>query len=85
MRIGLGDPIVCDRFLLFALWASADISAIVITLGAMFSGIDILHSPLIQITSSLIGLLQATLLVLAFAPPRPYLEWVRSRTRAWAT
>ena len=85
MRIGLGDVVVCDRFMLFGVWTSCSIAGVLMNTVAMWMHIDIRNTAWIQVASSLIGLVQAGVLVLAFAPPRFYLHWVRERPRAWAT
>jgi hypothetical protein len=52
---------------------------------ALWMGVQILENPWIRLGGSVTGLFQAGVLVLAFAPPRSYLDWVRARPRAWAS
>jgi hypothetical protein len=85
MRFGLGDAIVCDRFMLFGAMALCSTAGLVLNGAALWMHIEILESPGIQFGSSVFGLVQAGVMVLAFAPPRAYLEWVRERPRAWAS
>jgi hypothetical protein len=85
LRIGLGDAVVCDRFMLFGLMASSATAGCLLNVVAMWRGIEILESPGIQLAGSFSGLVQAGVLVLAFAPPRSYLDWVRARPRALAS
>jgi hypothetical protein len=85
MRFGLGDAVVCDRFMLFGMMALGATAGVLLNGVAMWMGIAILENPWIQLVGSSTGLLQAGVLVLAFAPPRSYLDWVRARPRAWAS
>ena len=85
MRIGLGDAVVCDRFMLFGMMALSAIAGILVNGIAMLMNVEIMHTPWIQFVGSITGLVQAAVLVLTFAPPRSYLDWVRARPRAWAS
>jgi hypothetical protein len=79
LRLGLADPVIVDRFLLWGCMALAVFIGIVLNTVALALHVDILASPLVLFGSSCTGLTQAILLFLAFLPPRAYLEWVRSR------
>jgi hypothetical protein len=79
LRLGLADPVVVNRFLLWATMALAVFAGIVLNTIALASHVDILKSPLVLFGSSCTGLTQAVMLFLAFLPPRAYLAWVRSR------
>ena len=59
-------------------------AGVILTTGATALRVDVLRSPGILVASSGTGLAQALLLVLAFAPPRSYLDWVRARAAASA-
>ena len=85
VRFGLGDAVVCDRFMLFGVMALSATAGCLMNIVAMSIGIQILENPWIQLGGSSTGLVQAGVLVLAFAPPRSYLDWVRARPRAWAS
>ena len=85
MRFGLGDVVVCDRFMLFGVMGLSATAGCLMNIVAMWMGISILENPWIQLAGSFTGLVQAGVLVLAFAPPRSYLDWVRARPRAWAS
>jgi hypothetical protein len=49
---------------------------------AVVLGVDTLNSAWALVISSVLGLAQAVFLVLAFVPPRSYLERVRARAAA---
>lgn len=82
VALGLGDPVVANRFLL---WGA---NSLAVALGtgingvAVVRGVDVFESPLVLLASSTTGLAQAVLLVLAFAPPRAYQAWVGRRSPA---
>jgi len=84
LRVGLGDVVVCNRFMLFGLVALSSSAALLITIVALWMQVDLLNSAGLQLASSFIGLLEAGTLLLTFAPPRFYLDWVRERSRAHA-
>lgn len=76
-RVGLGDPVVCNRLLLWGLTGVAVTLGIVLNFGAAMAGVSMVESPLVLLGSSVTGVCQTGLLLLAFAPPRAYLSWVR--------
>jgi hypothetical protein len=82
VRLGLADPAVCDRFLLWGLMALFVTVGVLLNSVALALRIEVLGSPWILLASSSTGLAQAVLLVLAFAPPSAYLAWVRARAGA---
>ena len=82
VRLGLADPTVCDRFLLWGLMSLVVMAGVVLNTVALALRIEILETPWVLLASSSTGLAQAVLLVLAFAPPSSYLAWVRARARA---
>jgi hypothetical protein len=79
VRLGLADPEVSNRFLLWGLMSVFVIAGILLNTIAMARGIRVFQSPSILLASSTTGLAQAVLLVLAFLPPRFYSSWVRGR------
>ena len=84
VRLGIGDPAVCDRFLLCGGMALCATSGIVLNAVAIAFGVDTYNDAGVLIASSATGLGQAVLMVLAFAPPRSYVAWVQTRARAMA-
>lgn len=81
LALGLADPTVCDRFLLWGLMALFVAAGVTLNGVALWRQVDILTTPWVLLASSGTGLAQAILLVLAFVPPSSYLAWVRSRAR----
>lgn len=81
-KLGIADPVVSNRFLL---WGLMGLSALI---GVLLNGIGILlnvsvhSSPAMLLISSLTGGVQTVCLVLAFVPPRAYLERIRSAAPA---
>ena len=82
VRLGLADVVVSDRFLLWGLMALFVAAGVLLNTVALALQVEILESPWILLGSSVTGLAQAVLLVLAFLPPRFYLSWVRGRAAA---
>src|SRR5262245_11060951 len=77
LRLGLADPVVSNRMLLWGLMCVADAASLVLNGVAALRGVDYMESPVVLLGSSAAGLFQAVVLVLAFMPPRTYLAWVR--------
>jgi hypothetical protein len=84
VAIGLGDPVVTDRFRLYA--AATLLAVIVNVVGQVFwwRGIEMLTDPLGSLLLAVLGTGSSLLMCLAFAPPRAYLERVRARAGAAA-
>ena len=74
LAIGLADPIVTDRFRLWAISASGVCAAFAVFGLAALRGVDVATSPEVLATSSLAGLVSGATLWLAFLPPRRYLR-----------
>lgn len=78
--LGLADPLVCNRFLLWALWSGAAGAILVIrVVASTWLGADDVQRGLptaIAIGQLVAALLCATSICLTFAPPRFYREWV---------
>jgi hypothetical protein len=76
LALGLGDPVVCNRFLL---WGAISVAVATGTLAngvALVRGVDVFASPGVLLLSSTTGLAQAVLLFLAFLPPLAYRRWL---------
>jgi hypothetical protein len=82
VKLGLADVAVSNRFLLWGLMAVSATAGVVVNTWAVALRIDTYNSPGILLFSAVSGLAQAILLVLALAPPRSYVRWVRSRAAA---
>jgi hypothetical protein len=76
-RLGMADPVVCNRLLLWGLMGVIVSIGVSINVAAGIAGVSILENAPVLLASSASGLAQTVLLVLAFAPPRAYLAWVR--------
>src|SRR5262249_49079949 len=94
MRLGLADPVVTDRFLLWAVWAGCSTLNFVADLGSrMFywlwfgtiqpvpAYLAVFVVPTIAVTMVL-GAVSAVTLFLTFFPTPAYLRWVEARGAA---
>jgi hypothetical protein len=82
LRLGLADPVVTERVLLWgvASLASATISATSTIAG--FLGINFAATTFGAAVTAPLGLISAGAMWLAFLPPAAYLRWVRERAAA---
>jgi hypothetical protein len=79
-RLGLADPTVTNRFLLWGIAAGAAGLGTAIGVGFQIAtGIPSAEVPALLLSSSLHGLVAAVAMWLAFVPPGFYTRWVRSR------
>ena len=79
VRLGLADPLLANRFLLWAIGAGAAGLGSAIGAGAqLVSGRPPLEQSWVTMSSSLHGLVSAVALWLAFVPPAAYRRWVRA-------
>lgn len=78
LRLGLADPTVTNRFLLWGLMALLATTGIAVAAGSAALRVEMTNPALLTFTS-LSGVGQAAFLVFTFVPPRTYLEWVRAR------
>ncbi len=85
LRLGLADPVVCNRFLLWGLGAgAAGLGSLVGVLAQVASGIPHGEIPWVLASSSAHGLAAAVCMWLAFVPPAAYTRYVASRSSAEA-
>jgi hypothetical protein len=82
VKFGLADVTVSDRFLLWSLMALSATSGVALNTVAIALHVDPTHSAWILFATSLSGLTEAVLLMLAFVPPSFYLNWTRARGAA---
>jgi len=76
-RLGLADPVLVNRFLMWAVSASAAALGTVIGVGAsLATGKDMFALPAVLASSSAHGFVAALGMWLAFAPPRAYVAWI---------
>lgn len=79
LSLGLAEPLVVNRFLLWGVACSSSVVANLINIGAALSGRSIVaYAPALAI-SSLSGVLASVLLILAFLPPPSYVRRVEGR------
>lgn len=96
LRLGLADPVVANRFLLWGVWAAcstlnfvADLASrttywlIFGTIQPVPAYLDAMVGPTILVTMVL-GAVSAVTLFLTFFPTPAYLRWVQARTAAQA-
>lgn len=79
LRLGLSDPVVTDRFALYA--TATGLAVLVNLLGWVFWSreVEMLTHPVGGMLLFVFGTTSSCLMLLAFLPPRAYLDWVRSR------
>lgn len=84
LRIGLADPVVTDRFGLYA--AATGMAVATNLLGQLYwwRGVEMLTDQTGALLLVLLGSGSSALMWLAFLPPRAYLERVRARSAARA-
>lgn len=84
LRIGLADPVVTDRFGLYA--AATGMAVATNTIGQLYwwRGVEMLTDELGALLLVVLGSGSTVLMCLAFIPPRAYLERVRTRSAARA-
>ena len=68
-----------DRFWLWGLMGASAAAGVTLNAVAIAFHVEVFSNPWILLCSSVTGLAQAGLLLLAFLPPRAYLGWVRGR------
>jgi hypothetical protein len=77
--LGLANPVVVNRFLLWGIACSSSVFIAGVNLAATVAGRNILEYQPAMITSATLGIANSVLLILAFLPPAPYLRFVRRR------
>lgn len=79
LALGLADPVVTNRFLLWGLVSVFSFLSLVgPTLGNL-AGIDVAENAVMRLTTAVAGLVCSAALALAFTPPAAYTRWVRDR------
>ena len=82
LAFGLADPVVANRFLLWALYGLSGTAIMLVHVGLHFGGMNNLAHPLAQLSAGLGGLACSAAAYLAFLPPARYESWIRARARA---
>jgi hypothetical protein len=76
-RVGLGDPVVENRFLVWGLGAgAAGVGSVISMVAGMIGGAQTLLDPGLLTLLSLHGMAAAVCMWLAFVPPKAYLRFV---------
>jgi hypothetical protein len=83
MRLGLAEAAVADRMLLWGLMTLCAGVAVVLNMAVLVATGSYMN-PVVVLLSSILGLLHASCLFLAFHPPRWYRDWVERRAPAAA-
>jgi len=76
VAIGLADPVVCNRFLLWGAMGATMTFGALANVYFLETRIDVVSDPRALAVTSVVGIAQAALLYLGFSPPARYLRWV---------
>jgi hypothetical protein len=82
LTLGLSDPVVSNRLLMWGLFGVSTTLMCLVLAGVMLSGQPTATSALAQGSQALFGLASSAAVMLAFFPPRSYLERLRAATPA---
>jgi hypothetical protein len=78
VRLGIADPLLANRFLLWGIGAgAAGVGSAISVVFQVATGKPSLEQAWVTMSSSLHGLVSASALWLAFVPPQAYRRWVR--------
>jgi hypothetical protein len=81
LAIGVGDPMVCNRFLLWAIWGLGCFALDLVNLGCNLAGLDLSRHPAPLLTISAATSLSSAIWYLAFFAPDGYERLVSDRRR----
>jgi hypothetical protein len=82
MRLGLCDPAVCNRFLLWALASMSWLSAGSLAAFLLGLGVNPLSNGLFTASVGVAGLVNSLCMTLCFMPPERYIGWLQRRAVA---
>jgi len=80
--LGLGDPVVENRLWLWTTMGGVSSFAALVNAFTIVQGIMPLEDPAVLVLTTVSGLVQATTLLLALAPPAAYLGWLARKRSA---
>ena len=81
-RLGLADPLLTNRFLLWGLGiGSAGVGALIANVVMIVRGTAMVELDGLTLSNSLFGLAAAVLMWIAFLPPAGYRRWIEGRAR----
>jgi hypothetical protein len=75
--LGMGDPVVANRFLLWVLFAAFAVGMSVINTVALLADVSAAESKPIQAAMAVLGLSASISMYLAFLAPAAYVRWLR--------
>ena len=75
-RYGMGDPIVANRFLLWAIAGTLQVLSAIVAAVSLETGGNIMTDTAPLFATSLVGAFNTALLVLIFIPPAWYTRWL---------
>lgn len=79
-RLGLADPLLTNRFLLWGLGiGSAGVGSLIANVVMLVRGTAMVELDGLTLSNSLFGLTSAVLMWVAFLPPEAYRRWIASR------
>ncbi len=81
VALGMADPVVSNRFLLWAIGSLAAVAGILTTGASLALGIRVVSHPVPILGIALAGMSLSVCWALAFFPPRRYCEQLRQRAR----
>jgi hypothetical protein len=82
-RLGLADPVLTNRFLLWGLGiGSAGVGSLIGQVAMIATGSAMQKLDGITLSNSLFGLTSAVLMWIAFLPPAGYRRWIEARARS---
>ena len=82
-RVGLGDAVVANRFLLWGIGAgAAGLGSLIGIVVQIVTGAMSTQVPWVLASSSAHGFVAAVAMWLAFVPPAGYVRWVQARASA---
>jgi hypothetical protein len=77
MALGLADPVIANRFLLWGFMGLATAASALVNVGFLLTHVDVVSSPIAQSMTSMTGVVQSALLYLTFLPPERYTRWLQ--------
>jgi len=82
IALGIGDAVVANRLWLWTAMAGTSMFAALVNAVTIVDGIMPLEDPVVLVLTTSSGLVQATTLLLALAPPATYLGWLARKRSA---
>jgi hypothetical protein len=84
-RLGLADPVLANRFLLWGLGiGAAGVGSLIGNVAMMVTGSAMAQLDGVTLSNSLFGLASAVHMWIAFLPPAAYRRWIEGRARSSA-